>query len=241
MKKPKILLIHGWNHLNYTSAGSVDAWGNRSHFTEALSKYFRVVRINLPGFGGQKDPQTPWTVDDYAEYVSGIIQTEKPDYILGYSFGGAIVLRWKKLSGDTKTKTFLVSPAIIRQYEGKDLGGMQKVLKAVLPSSLISLLRDLYLTKFRRNPYYSKATKVMRETYRNIVVVDLRNDLLEVLCPVTLIYGERDTATPVLLVKETISKSRAQHTLHVIHDGGHDIANTHTSELVSLITKGLEV
>ncbi len=241
MEKPKILLIHGWNHLNYTSVGSVDAWANRSRFTEELSKYFRVVRINLPGFGGQKDPQTPWTVDDYAEYIGVIVQTEKPDYVLGYSFGGAIVLRWKKLSGDTKTKTFLISPAIIRQYEEKDLSGMQKALKAVLPSSLISLLRDLYLTKIRRNPYYSKATKVMRGTYRKIVVVDLRIDLLEILSPVTLIYGERDTATPVELVKETVSKSRVQHTLHIVCEGGHDIANTHTSELVSLITKGLEV
>ena len=69
----------------------------------------------------------------------------------------------------------------------------------------------------------------------------LREDLLEMLTPVTLIYGKTDSATPVELVKEAISKSRVQHTLHVIPNGGHDIANTHTSELVSLITKGLEV
>jgi len=241
MEKPKILLIHGWNHMNYTSIGSVDAWTNRSHFTEELSKYFRVVRLNLPGFGGQNDPQTPWTVDDYAQYIDGVVQNEKPDYILGYSFGGAIVLRWKKVTGDMKIKAFLVSPAIIRRYEKKDLSGVQKVFKAVLPNSLISLLRDFYLTRLHKNQYYSKATKVMRETYRNIVVVDLREDLLEVLTPVTLIYGETDSATPVELVKETVSKSRVQHTLHIVREGGHDIANTHTSELVSLITKGLEV
>jgi pimeloyl-ACP methyl ester carboxylesterase len=227
--------------MNYTSVGSVDAWDNRSHFTEALSKYFQVVRVNLPGFGGQKDPQTPWIVDYYAEFFDGIVQDEKPDYILGYSFGGAVVLRWKKVTGDTKIKTFLISPAIIRRYEKKDFRSIQKMLKAVLPSSLISLFRDFYLTRLHKNLYYSKATKVMRETYRNIVVVDLRNDLLEILTPITLIYGERDTATPVELVKEVIPKSRVQHTLHVISDGGHDIANTHTSELVSLIVKELEV
>ncbi|OHA92691.1 MAG: hypothetical protein A3H52_01430 [Candidatus Zambryskibacteria bacterium RIFCSPLOWO2_02_FULL_39_26] len=241
MEKPKILLIHGWNYMNYTSTGCVDAWENRSHFKEALSKYFQIVCVNLPGFGGQKDPQIPWTIDDYVQYIDGIVRSEKPDYILGYSFGGAIMLRWKKVTGDTKTKAFLVSPAIIRRYEKKDLRGIQKMLKAVLPSSLISLLRDFYLTRLHKNPYYSKATKVMRETYRNIVVVDLREDLLEMLTPVTLIYGKTDSATPVELVKEAISKSRVQHTLHVIPNGGHDIANTHTSELVSLITKGLEV
>ncbi len=241
MKKPKILLIHGWNYSHYTSVGNKDAWNNRSRFIEELSKSFFVVRINLPGFGGQEDPKIPWTVDNYAEYVGTIVQIEKPDYILGYSFGGAVVLRWKKLSGDIKIKTFLVSPAIIRRYEKTDLGNMQKMLKRILPNLLISLLRDFYLTNIRKNPYYSKATRVMRETYRKIVAVDLRNDLLEILSPVTLIYGECDTATPVELVQETISKSEVQHTLHIISEGGHDIANTHTGELVSLITKGVEV
>jgi pimeloyl-ACP methyl ester carboxylesterase len=239
MEKPKILLIHGWNHLNYTSRGCLDAWENRSRFTEALSKHFRVVLVSLPGFGGTKDPEKPWTVDDYARCVGEIVKREVPHAILGYSFGGAVVLRWKKISGDTETKTFLVSPAIMRRYEKKDLSGVQKALKAILPDSFISPLRDLYLTKIRRNPYYSDASKVMRKTYRNIVVEDLRDDLREIPVPVTLIYGENDTATPVGLVQEAVSEARTSHTLHVIPNGGHDIANTDTDELVSFIVKDM--
>jgi pimeloyl-ACP methyl ester carboxylesterase len=236
MTKPKILLIHGWNHVNYTSSGCIDTWSDRSKFVQALSQHFNVVTINLPGFCGQPDPRRPWTLDDYVDYVDVIIEKEVHlDYILGYSFGGAIVLHWKKRGGDVRLKTFLVSPAIIRKYKKRDLSFVQKTLKSALPKGLVSLLRDIYLTKVVKNPYYSKATKVMRETYRNIVAVNLREDLLELSDPITLIYGENDTATPPDLIREVLEHSQAKHRLRIIPLGGHDIANSHTEALVSLI------
>ena len=232
MMKSKILLIHGWDYANYTSSGCTDAWSNRSKFLQALSsQHFDVVTINLPGFCGQPDPKTPWMLDDYVDYVNVVIKKEQLEYILGYSFGGAIVLRWKKHSKDMTVKAFLVSPAIIRRYEKVDLSFIQKMLKGILSNKLISLFRDLYLTKVVKNPYYSNATKVMRETYCNIVGADLRKDFQELSDSVTLIYGENDTATPPSLVLEALSRSKVQHEVKVISTGGHDIANSHTKEL----------
>ncbi len=237
MSKTKILLIHGWNYANYTSAGSTDAWANRSKFVSGLSQYFNVATINLPGFCGEHDPQKPWTLDDYVDYIGKIIEQEKPDYILGYSFGGAIALRWKRRNENVGVKAILISPAIIRKYQKSDLSFVQKTFKEILPDTLVSLLRDFYLTHIVKNPYYSKATKVMRETYRNIVAVDLRDDLHNLCESVTLIYGEYDTATPVALVRDALNDAESHHDLYVISGGGHDIANTHTDELVSIIKK----
>lgn len=235
--KSKILLIHGWNYTHYTSSGCGDAWANRSRFVTELSKYFEVISFNLPGFCGEKDPQVPWTLDDFTSFVGQKIQQEKPDYILGYSFGGAIALRWKKTTRDTRVKAILVSPAIIRRYEKENLNIFQKILKAVLSDKIVSTLRDIYLTKVIKNPYYASANGVMRKTYRNIVVLDLRDDLLSVPDSITLIYGEDDTATPPILVKNMLGKCFKKHNLHIISSGGHDIANTHTEELVSVILK----
>ncbi len=237
MTKAKILLIHGWNYANYTSSGRTDAWSNRSKFVLALSQHFNVVTINLPGFCGQPDPEKPWTLDDYVNYAGEIIEKEESSYILGYSFGGAIALRWKKQNEGNGVKAILVSPAILRKYEHSDLSLPQKILKKILPGVPISLLRDFYLTQIVKNPYYSKATRVMRETYRNIVAVDLRNDLQSISEPLTLIYGGNDSATPLALVREALGDSEVHHDLYVISGGGHDIANTHTDELVDLIKK----
>lgn len=237
MTRPKILLIHGWNYANYTSSGCTNAWSNRSKFVQALSQHFSVVEVNLPGFCGQQDPEIPWTLDDYVDYVDKVIVKEKPEYILGYSFGGAIVLHWKNRINDNKVKAILVSPAILRKYVHSDLSVIQKIFKAVLPNSIISVLRGFYLIHVVKNPYYSRATKVMRETYRNIVTVDLKTDLLNVSDSLTLIYGENDSATPPVLVLDVIDHCMVHHDLHIIPGGGHDIANSHTDELVSLITK----
>ena len=237
--KLKILLIHGWNYTNYTSSGCVDAWANRSSFVTSLSKHFEVITFNLPGFCGEKDPETSWDIDDFAKLIQKKGRQEKPDYILGYSFGGAVALRWKKITGDIHIKVILISPAIIRKYEKMvySHGIFQRILKTILPEKLISILRDVCLVKIVKNPYYARASRVMRETYRNIVSVDLRNDLLSVADSLSLIYGEKDTATPNELVRNVLKNSTAHHNLYVISGGGHDIANTHTEELVSLILK----
>lgn len=235
--KSKILLIHGWNYANYTLSGCADAWVNRSRFVTSLSKHFEVISFNLPGFCGEKDPQVPWTLDDFVSFVGQKIQQEKPDYILGYSFGGAIVLRWKKTAGDTRLKAILVSPAIIRRYEKENLSLAQKILKSVLPEKIVSILRDIYLTKVIKNPYYTNANSVMRRTYRNIVTLNLRGDLVSVSDSISLIYGENDTATPPTLVKNMLGECYKIHNLHIISGGGHDVANTHTEELISVILK----
>src|SRR3989344_5198333 len=113
----KILLVHGWDHNNYTSSGCTDAWSTRSRFVKALSAHFEVVRFNLPGFCGGKEPEHPWALSDFTRYLDREIQQEKPDFALGYSFGGSILVCWKVMSGNKTVKTFLVSPAILRRYE----------------------------------------------------------------------------------------------------------------------------
>ncbi len=236
--KKKILLIHGWDYRNYTKSGCTDAWANRSRFIGALREHFEVITTNLPGFCGTPDPDRPWTLDDFTNYIGEIIEREKPDLILGYSFGGAIVLHWKKLTGNTGVKTFLVSPAILRRYKQSDLSTIQKLLKAILPQGFVSILRDFYLVQIVKNPYYAKATKVMRETYRNIVSIDLRQDLLSVTDKLILVYGEKDSATPPNLVEKFLSQSSSHHMLRIIADGGHYIANTDTDELIGIITGG---
>lgn len=229
----KILLIHGWNHDNYTSLGCKDAWNSRSRFVDELSKHFDVVCFNLPGFCGEEDPEHPWILSDFAQYLDRVIQRERPDIVLGYSFGGAILLHWKVASCNNTVKAVLVSPAILRRYEKK--GVSISWLKTVLPERLTTLARDFYLTSIVRNPYYAKASRVMRETYRNIIGLDLRADLLKVSDELVLIYGEKDTATPPELVKDFLASCKNPHKLHVIEGGGHDIANTHTGNLVSII------
>jgi pimeloyl-ACP methyl ester carboxylesterase len=230
----KLLLLHGWDYRNYTGQGCRDAWHNRSVLVQGLSGAFQVVRFNFPGFCGEADPPRPWQMDDFVEMVDGIIRREAPDVALGYSFGGAVLLSWKHRTGDRRVKAVLVSPAILRRYDEGSVslsGGLQRALPAIL--------REwgalLYLRLRGRNPYYTKATRVMRRTYRNIVSLDLRDRLRDVPAPLCLIYGEKDTATPPGLVADFLAQESLPHRLHVIPGGDHDIGTTHSEQVVGLV------
>ncbi|MFW5950719.1 MAG: alpha/beta fold hydrolase [Gemmatimonadota bacterium] len=230
----RLLLLHGWDHRNYTRRGCGDAWENRSVLVQGLARHFDVIRFNFPGFCGEPDPPRPWRMEDFVELVDGIVRRESPDVALGYSFGGAVLLAWKHRSGDRRVRGVLVSPAIVRRYEGRSVS-LPDSVRRVVPDAVRDWGALLYLRLRRRNPYYTRATRVMRRTYRNIVALDLRDRLRQVDHPLCLIYGERDTATPPGLVADWLDRESLPHRLHVIPGGDHDIGGTHTEQVVRLV------
>ena len=114
----KILLIHWWDYDNYYGRIDKEAWHNRTKFVNELEKYFEIRKPDLPGFGLQKEPNVKkYTIEDYADYIHDYIVKNdfSPDYILGYSFGGAVAVTYLEKYGDVKL--ILVSPALIRNHD----------------------------------------------------------------------------------------------------------------------------
>lgn len=233
-----MLLIHGWDYKNYSSqTKGEDVWGNRRDFVEELKKHYDIKVITLPGFCGKKEPDRPWQLEDFADFVEQELNKENyiPDYVLGYSFGGAVALKHKLKYN--KNKIILVSPAISRKYKTEAVAHNKlKYFTKFLPDFVNDLLRDQYISRILKNPFYSKGTSFLKKTYLNIVGLDLseqlkllnRNDF-------KIVFGENDTATPpdVLLKKvPELSKN-----IVILPKGTHDIANTNTDELVNEIIK----
>ena len=47
MKKPTLLLLHGWNWKNYSKFGNIDPWNNRLKFIQELEKIFDVIYMSF--------------------------------------------------------------------------------------------------------------------------------------------------------------------------------------------------
>lgn len=79
-----MLFIHGWG-INQTY------WANQVSF---FSKRFRVVTLDLPGFGKSGKNRKTWTVKDYAEDIHAILtQLDLKNVILiGHSMSGSIIV-----------------------------------------------------------------------------------------------------------------------------------------------------
>ncbi len=228
-----ILLLHGWNDDNYTSRStSKDAWNNRKKFVKELSKHFIIYKLNFPGFCGQPEYDKPFDLDEYARFVHLYLLNNnlKVDYILGYSFGGAVAVRYNNIY-DNNQKLILVSPAISRKYSSKNI----KVIDS--PNIIYPIrkfFRDMYLIHIVKNPYMIYGTPFLRESYQIIVRQDIVDKVKDINKKnVTIIIGEKDQ----MINTDKILTELKDYNIHVIKDGKHDIANTHTSELVSIICK----
>ena len=225
-----ILLLHGWNDDNYTSrTDSKDAWDNRKMFVDELSKKYKIYKLNFPGFCHTPEPNKPWYLKDYVEYVYKYLKDNnlKVDYILGYSFGGAVATLYNVLKDPTQ-KTILVSPAIARTNV-KPINTKQ--------SSIRIFLRSIYLKYIIKNSYMVHGTKFLNNSYQNIVRIELIKELNSI-NPNNLlvIYGDKDEMVDPYKVYNQLDEDH-KNRIVFIKDGKHDIANTHTDEVVSIISK----
>lgn len=225
-----ILLLHGWNYENYTNlTTSKDAWDNRKDFVDKLSKEYTIYKLNFPGFCGPPEPDKPWYLKDYVEYVYKYIKDNKlkVDYILGYSFGGAVATLYNYMKDPTQD-IILISPAIART-------NVEPINKK--PSKLRSTLRDLYLKKIVKNKYMINGTKFLNASYQNIVRIELINELNKIdPNKLLIIYGDKDEMVDPYKVYNGLDNEHKDRVVF-IKDGMHDIANTHTDELISIISK----
>lgn len=228
----KLLLIHGWDYDNYYGRIDKQAWHNRRKFINELKKHYTVKSPDLPGFGLQKEPNIKtYTIDDFADYIHDYIVKNDyyPDYILGYSFGGAIAVTYLKKYGNVKL--ILVSPALIRNhYNSKNFIKTPKVL-----SPIRNCIRNFYLIHKIKVPEMVYGTKFLRNTYQSIVRMELVDTLKDFdVKDYIIIYGENDNmVNPDKML--TMVDSNIKNRIRFVAGGGHDIANTHTKELVNII------
>lgn len=228
-----ILLIHGWNYNNYYGRTTTKAWNNRQKFISELSKYHKVFRPDLPGFGLTKEPKTKgWTLDDYAKFINDYITENNLDIdcIIGYSFGGAVAVKYKKIYSPN-IKEILISPALIRNNKkSKEFIKTPEYLNFIR-----NFLRNFYLIHVTKTEEMVYGTKFLRNTYQSIVRENMLPEISDMVADdFCIIYGENDNMVNPKKVIETVPKELKKQ-IHLISQGGHDIANTHTEELVELI------
>lgn len=192
-----VVLLHGWGS-NITLFQSM---------ISLLSSKYRVIAMDMPGFGESDEPSTPWNVDIYVDFVIKFLKNfdVKSAVFLGHSFGGRVIIKMferKSLpfeitkiiladSAGVKPKKTLKQKAKIRTY---------KIGKAVLSFAPVKAIFPDALDKLRSksgSADYNAASPVMRQTLVRVVNEDLTHIFPKVTPPTLLIWGENDTATPV--------------------------------------------
>ncbi len=183
MGKDTIILLHGWG-------GSKKSLEPLAH---ELENQFRVLNLELPGFGETKQPPNIWGVKDYAKYVVEQAQKQGSQnfYLFGHSFGGQIAVQITLDYPEKIKKLILCSAAVIRKRTGLTL----------LKIKIAKLFKDTPLAPvaslFVRNSSYKKASPHMKKIMSKILQEDLTSKLSEIKCPTLILWGEKDSITPL--------------------------------------------
>ncbi len=192
-----VLLLHGWGAPAETYRLIIDH----------LSAYRRVIAPDLPGFGGSEEPPEAWNVDAFVAFVKafaaqlGLTRVT----LIGHSNGGRMVI---KLTADPACP-FAVDRAILMDAAGivpkRPLSYYVKVYSYKAAKKVCGLppMKTLFphaveqAQKRFGSADYQAASPVMRQSMVMAVNEDLTALLPQVRVPTLLIWGDKDTATPL--------------------------------------------
>lgn len=213
---PVILCLHGWQ----------DSLHTFDQLAPLLVARWRVVRLDLPGFGQSQLPPLDWKLEDYAQCVQAFVQKLKLEVavVVGHSFGGRVALKSISTHLLNPQHLVLISCAgvaprqTVRNYTFKLLAKIGKVLVFIPPF--------IFWRKRLRTALYRKAgsdylnTGVLKDIFIRVIAEDLSVAATNIQIPTLLIWGENDSATP-LAEGRTLARLIPHATLQVIPQTSH--------------------
>jgi len=192
---PVLVILHGWG----ASLQTFDTIAKR------LSGRFRVIRLDLPGFGQSPKPPDSWFIDDYAHFIASFLSklgVLSVYAIIGHSFGGRITLKAVGKGYIIPQKVVLIGSAGIKPSESAQKLLYKSVAKVGKQIAKLPLFNKLQV-KLRRRLYESAGSTdyleadTMRTIFLHTIAEDLQADAANIKQPCLLIWGENDDATPV--------------------------------------------
>lgn len=216
----EILLLHGWG-------ANIDCFAN---LIALLKGKYRVLALDLPGFGKSDKLKKSFSVDDYVDIVINFLKKlskEKKIILIGHSYGGRIII---KLNNNNNLpfeieKNVLIDAAGIKDkkdFNTKAKIAFFKTCKNILNMSPISPEKKKELIEDLRNKIGSKdyisASNELKETLVKAVNEDL-SPYIKNMKETLLIWGDKDTATPLWMAKQM--EKEIKNVGLVVLNGGH--------------------
>ncbi|MBV8194227.1 MAG: alpha/beta hydrolase, partial [Candidatus Dormibacteraeota bacterium] len=190
-----VLLLHGWG----TSSDLFEP------ILDGIGAGRQLVVPDLPGFGATPAPAAPWSVREYADWTLALLDRLGVDRcdVIGHSNGGRIAILIAAEHPERVRRVVLTASAGIRArrtLRGRASVRAYKTLRRVERATVLPASWRLVAKRRadrRGSDDYRAATGVMRGTLVRLVNEDLRPLLPRIDAPTLLIWGDRDTETPI--------------------------------------------
>lgn len=230
-----VVLLHGWG----------DRASGLKLLAEPLARHFRVIAPDLPGFGGTASPAEPWDLSDYARFVAHFLQKIDAKHVyafVGHSNGGAIIVRGMGKGTIAADRLVLIASAGIRGTYNARSKAQRMVVKA--GKALVMPLPAGMKKGLRRKVYDALGSDMLvaehlQETFKRVITDDVQDDAAKITVPTLLLYGDKDTATPVAF-GELLHKHIDGSTLEIMRGVGHFVLLDRPNEVVNAVEEFLQ-
>ncbi len=233
---PVLVLLHGWGTDHKSFAG----------LSAALADTYRVICVDLPGFGGTQQPPTDWHIADYAQFVGDFLAKIgiDGDYIIGgHSFGGRVCIKAVGTGLLTPTKLMLIDSAGVRVSRSfrnqlyKAAAKVGKAITAVPPFKALQPKLRMALYKSAGSTDYLDAG-TMKQIFLHTINEDLLTDAGGITVQTLLLWGEQDDATPLAQGK-TLAATIPASKLQVVPNAGHYVFIDQLEQTVAIVRRFL--
>jgi pimeloyl-ACP methyl ester carboxylesterase len=165
-KRPLALLIHGWS----------SSWYAMSPLFAPLERKYRILAVDLPGYGQSPPLKQPISMDAYADFLADFIrtQTDKPAILIGHSMGGMISLTMARRHPEIVERMVLLCPTVsghLSLYINLFVSPVTFLEKYKLLNSIGSLIDPYILSfidKLMRPAAFSARTGISDEDYARL-------------------------------------------------------------------------
>jgi len=229
---PVMLMLHGWK----------DSANTFQQLVPQLASTWRVVCVDLPGFGGTEAPASDWHLADYVAFVRSFCDKLEiePEILVGHSLGGRIVLKAVSEGVFKPERIILIASAGIAKSDSarnRAYNVVAKTGKVVTKVPPLSFWRN----RLRRKLYQRAGSDYLdagplAQTFLNIIAEDLQPNARNIMTPTLLIWGDKDTETPAadgLTLNRLIKGSR----LEFIAGAGHFVHHEQPGAVARLMTE----
>ncbi len=182
-----VVLLHGWGQ-NIEMMKPIG---------QSLEENNRVVYLDFPGFGESDEPEEGWDVYQYAKMLDVFLNDidVKNPVLIGHSFGCRVSICYNLIAD--VSKMVFTGAAGIKPKRKLDYYIKVYTYKFLKIFKNLPIIKDMEMFKSAGSEDYRNSSSVMKQTLIKTVNEDLTRHLDKIKCPVLMIWGKSDEATPI--------------------------------------------
>jgi pimeloyl-ACP methyl ester carboxylesterase len=242
-KGQSLIILHGWG----PEIRLKESFGE---LFQALSQKMHVIMVALPGFDGSDfPPPQGWNTNQYAQWFQSFLKKLNltSPVLYGHSFGCRVIVRFLLQHPNFSGKIILTGAAgikwnseSVRQKFAFSINKYFPEFKRYFRKFCPSFLRGFFIGRLLGAHDWAYVPKKLEKTLqKTLSETDFREELPNIKNQTLLIWGKKDTITPLKSGYVFLQKlPHAQ--LKVLETGRHGIHRTHPQKIAKFILQFLK-